>query len=74
MDKVYVPSNATNIIDTWRRFGYVPPSEQEYYQKRWEYYQSLPLKKNPAEAGNGGKPRGDNETVMESRWIVNIAG
>lgn len=49
MDKVYVPSSATNIIDTWRRFGYVPPSEQEYYQKRWEYYQSLPLQRNQDE-------------------------
>jgi len=25
---VYIPANLTNIQDTWKRFGWIPPSEK----------------------------------------------
>jgi len=51
-DKIYVPSSATDVMATWRRHGYVPPSELPEYQANWKYYQSLPLRKeNPTEVG-----------------------
>lgn len=54
-DKPYVPAAATDIVATWRRHGYVPPSELPEYQEKWEYYQSLHLKKEaPHEAGQVG--------------------
>lgn len=52
MDMIYTPSSATDILATWRRFGFLPPSEMEEYQVKWDYYQSLPTRKeNPAETG-----------------------
>ena len=57
MDIIYTPATATDIAQTWRKHGYVPPSELPAYQEKWDYYQSLPLRKeNPAEAGK--KPEG----------------
>jgi hypothetical protein len=47
-DKIYVPSSATDVMATWRKYGYVPPSELPLYQERWQYFQSLPMRKeNP---------------------------
>lgn len=54
MDMIYTPATATDITQIWRKHGYVPPSELPEYQIKWEYYQSLPLRKNPAEAGQVG--------------------
>jgi hypothetical protein len=51
MDMIYTPATATDITQLWRKHGYVPPSELPEYQAKWDYYQSLPLRKNPAEAG-----------------------
>jgi len=49
---IYTRSSATDIMATWRKYGYVPPTELPEYQAKWDYYQSLPLRKeNPAEAG-----------------------
>lgn len=60
MDMIYTPSSATDILLTWRRFGYVPPSELKEYQVKWEYYLTLPTRKeNPAEAGKGDESQGD---------------
>jgi hypothetical protein len=28
----YVPANETNVMNTWKRFGYVPPSEVKNVQ------------------------------------------
>ena len=51
-DMIYTPSSGTDIMATWRKYGYVPPTELPEYQAKWDYYQSLPLRKeNPAEAG-----------------------
>jgi len=43
----------------WRRHGFVPPSELVAYQDKWDYYQSLPSRKEtPHEAGQ--RTKGDN--------------
>jgi hypothetical protein len=55
-DKIYVPSSATDVMATWRKHGYVPPSELQLYQERWQYFQSLPMRKeNPTEVGQRTK-------------------
>jgi hypothetical protein len=55
-DMIYTPSSGTDIMARFRKYGYVPPSELPEYQAKWDYYQSLPLRKeNPTEVGlNGG--------------------
>ena len=74
MDKIYVPSSATDILATWRKHGYVPPSEQEEYQAKWEYYLTLPTRKeNPAEAGKGDESQGDRSIIKEKAWNANTA-
>jgi hypothetical protein len=55
MDMIYTPSSATDILASWRKHGYVPPSELPEYQAKWDYYQSLPLRK---EAQQEAGPRG----------------
>lgn len=61
-DKVYVPSSATDVMATWRKYGYVPPSEDPAYQERWDYYQSLPIRKEtPHEAGQ--RTKGDESSL-----------
>jgi len=39
--KVYVPEVKTNVMETFRRLGFVPPSEQQVYLDKWAYYKSL---------------------------------
>lgn len=41
--KQYIPAAATNVELTFRKFGYVPPSELPEYQAKWSYYKSLHL-------------------------------
>lgn len=54
-DMIYTPASGTDIVATWRKHGYVPPSELPAYQAKWDYYQSLPLRKEaPHEAGQTG--------------------
>jgi hypothetical protein len=31
----YVPSAKTNVLETLKRFGFEPPSEDVKYQKKW---------------------------------------
>jgi hypothetical protein len=42
--KPYTPAAKTNVLLTWRRFGWLPPSEDQVYQDKWQYYRSLYLK------------------------------
>ena len=35
---LYKPSVATNIVETYRKFGWTPPSELAEYQAKWQYY------------------------------------
>ena len=58
-DPIYIPSSATDVMATWRRCGFVPPSEVAAYQEKWDYYQRLPSRKEtPHEAGQ--RTKGDN--------------
>lgn len=44
-EHIYTPSG-TSIEERWRtKYGWVPPSELPEYQKKWKYYQELPLRK-----------------------------
>jgi len=37
----YTPAVATDVIATFKRKGWVPPSEQQVYQDKWAYYKSI---------------------------------
>jgi hypothetical protein len=39
--KAYVPAAATDVLATFKRLGFVPPSEIKEYQDKWAYYKSL---------------------------------
>jgi hypothetical protein len=38
----YVPAAGTDVLATFRRLGWTPPSEIEQIQEKWQYYRSLP--------------------------------
>jgi len=40
----YIPAAKTNIVDTLRKFGFQPPSEDKRHQEKWEMYRSLGLR------------------------------
>jgi len=42
--KPYTPAAKTDVMATFRRFGFVPPSEDQQYQEKFQYYRSLYLK------------------------------
>jgi len=37
----YTPAAATDVLATFKRLGFVPPSEIKEYQDKWSYYKSL---------------------------------
>jgi len=37
--------SGTDITQRWRQHGWIPPSELPEYQKKWKFYQELPLRK-----------------------------
>jgi len=39
--KAYVPAAATDVLATFKRLGFVRPSELPEYQAKWAYYKSL---------------------------------
>lgn len=41
INKRYIPSAKTNILDTLKRAGFQPPSEDKAIQKKWELYRHL---------------------------------
>ena len=43
-DKPYIHSSKTDVVATFRRLGWVPPSEDPKMIKKWQYYRELPLK------------------------------
>lgn len=50
-DKPYTHSSKTDVLATFRRFGWTPPSEIKEYQDKWQYYRQLPLKEHTDEKG-----------------------
>jgi hypothetical protein len=39
--QLYRPADSTNVLDTLRAAGFVPPSEQQRYIDKWKYFKSL---------------------------------
>lgn len=37
----YVPAAGTDVLATFRRLGWTPPSEDPAIQEKWQYYKSL---------------------------------
>jgi len=37
----YVPSAKTNVLETLIRYGFVPPSQDVKYQKKWHKIRNL---------------------------------
>jgi hypothetical protein len=57
--------SGTDITERWRlKYGWVPPSELAEYQRKWTYYQELPLRKLSDEA------RKELEEVMRKNKVV----
>ena len=38
---VWVKPEATNVLKTWERFGYIRPSKNPYFLEKWSYYKKL---------------------------------
>jgi|APCry1669189472_1035225.scaffolds.fasta_scaffold00049_50 hypothetical protein len=38
IDNKYIPSNKTNVLETFKRLGFEPPSEDPRYQAKWRRY------------------------------------
>jgi len=47
--RIYRLAASTNVLETWRRHGFVPPSEIEEYKQKWLAFRSLPLRVEAAE-------------------------
>ena len=47
----YEPSISTNIMDRFRKMGWVPPSEDPKYLEKWKYYQECAWRKEKTNAG-----------------------
>lgn len=43
-DYIWTPAG-TDITIRWRNLGWMPPSELPEFQKKWKYYQELPMRK-----------------------------
>lgn len=41
----YDPAGTTHIINTFRKAGWVPPSEDPAYLAKWEYYKNAEYNK-----------------------------
>jgi hypothetical protein len=41
--KPYETAAKTDVVATWKRHGWTPPSEQQEYQDKWMYFRSLYL-------------------------------
>jgi hypothetical protein len=41
INKQYVPAAKTNVLETFKRLGWVPPSESPKIQKKWANYRHL---------------------------------
>jgi hypothetical protein len=40
MDFHYIPSAKTNVLDTLRKLGFEPPSEDKRIQEKWNRYRN----------------------------------
>ncbi len=44
---IYRTAAETNVMETWKKNGFVPPSEIEEYRLRWLEFRSLHLRNQP---------------------------
>lgn len=47
----YEPSVSTNILETFRKMGWVPPSEDPKILEKWKYFQECAWRKENKNAG-----------------------
>lgn len=40
INKTYIPSSKTNVMETLKRLGFEPPSEDKRYQEKWARYRN----------------------------------
>jgi hypothetical protein len=45
-DPIYTPAVKTDVLATFRRLGWTPPSEDSEIIEKWEYYKRLPLREH----------------------------
>lgn len=45
-DTIYTPAVKTDVLATFRRLGWTPPSEDPKIIEKWEYYKRLPLREH----------------------------
>ena len=45
-DTIYTPAVNTNVLATFRRLGWTPPSEDPAIVAKWKYYQTLALRQH----------------------------
>jgi hypothetical protein len=41
IDKPYIPAAKTNILETLKRLGWLPPSEDPRFHEKWSTYRHL---------------------------------
>jgi len=61
-EKEYIESCKTDVMKTWRRFGFIPPSEQKV-----DFGESLDALDNLTIRGTDEKLRGKTRTTQRSR-------
>jgi len=64
-DYVYTPAG-TDIAIRWKAMGWIPPSESPEYQKKWKFYQELPMRKLDDNA------KQEYEAVMRKAKVARI--
>jgi len=64
-ESIYTPVG-TDVTIRWRLAGWIPPSELPEYQKKWKYYQELPLRKQD------DKAKAEYELVLKKAKVARI--
>ena len=41
LDKEYIPAAKTNVVDTLKKLGWIPPSEDKRFQEKWQLFKHL---------------------------------
>jgi hypothetical protein len=45
-DMIYKTAAQTDVLATFRRLGWTPPSEDPAIIAKWDYYKNLPMRKH----------------------------
>lgn len=41
IDKPYIPAAKTNVLETLKKLGWIPPSEDARFKEKWQTYKHL---------------------------------